>query len=851
MNGNGPHPFDPSHERTPGAIPAGAIVDLTMPMPQGDEARITQSGEDVIVDFAPDKQDLPFNAEDAKEHGANLARFITDTEKARIAQDVIRWVDADVEARQPWVDKLADGLVLLGVVKDASDLGPLGAAEKVTHPLLAEAAIQYQSRAITELFPSGGPAKWEVLGDVTEEKEDSADRLANFLNFTLTIQDKSYYNEFDRMLFVQSYEGSQFKKISYDPLVGTPVSRWVRGQHFIVPYGAASLQSAPRYTHEQKIEHNDVLKLQDIGFYTDDVLGEPTGTAPSDYNTIKEKKDEAEGMTPSILLGEMQPHIFLEMHANWDLAGFEHVNDKKKKTGIALPYIAHVERDSQKLLGLYRNWKEDDSLQRKRVWFVHYPFIPGDGFYSYGYVHLASGIARASTFALRVLLMGSAFASMAGGFKTKSARTTGNITLQAGVFQDTDMEFEELSKMFYSPNFKEPSQALFQTLGLLVEGGQRLFSTQDAMVGDASNTGPVGTTVALIEEGKKVFSAVHKRGHAALGEELQILRDVWKEYIPEGGYPYDIPGESREVMAEDFADYANIVPVSDPNIFSSTQRIALAQSVGQMAIANPAMDRREADSMMLRALRIPQEQINQLLPDPKDIKRADPVTENALIMAGRPVKVFVDQDHGSHYQVHQTQLQAMQAQAPQNPLIAERIPVLMAHVAEHQAYGERLGMMKMLGIELPPMDLDADMMEMPGIPPELDAMISQRAAIAVSKMPRPPQPQDLAAQADDLKKREDALAAEQEKLAKAREGIAGEQNNLITLRAQAEKESMRAKYEQDLADKDAEIRALKLQGDIEKRVNTAVDRVEKALTDMKNAALKASEASSSQGAASK
>ncbi len=833
-----PHPFFPGSELSPGGTPPAMVIDFGGPKVQttAEGTQISPNADgSVTVDFSPADKVRGHSRGDnnPEDFGCNLAEHLDDTEKANIVEDVIRWTEADIESRKPWLDKLADGLVLLGVIKDASDLGPMSIAENVTHPLLAEAAVQYQSRAITELIPPTGPAKGEVLGTSTKDKEASAQRLSDYLNFCLMVEDKSFYPEFDRMLFVQSYEGSQFRKICFDEIDRKVVSRWVKAQNFVVPYGAASLQGAPRYCHVYEIEHNDVLKLQETGFFIEEDLAEPGGMSPIDYQ-IKEKKDEAAGEVPSTIVWEMHPHVMMECHANWDLIDYPDENDKNEPTGIAIPYIAHVDYDSRKLLGLYRNWKEDDALKKKRVWFVHYPFIPGDGFYSYGYIHLAAGLARGATTALRLLLIGSAFASIGGGFKSKTNRTAGSLVLKPGEFQDTDMDYEELSKAFYQPNFKEPSQALFQTLGLLVDSGQRLFSTQEAMVGDAANTGPVGTTVALIEEGKKVFSAVHKRGHYAMGEELQIHREVHRDHLPAGGYPYDVPGDSRQVFEADFGAHSNIIPVSDPNIFSTTQRIAMAQGISAMSEKHPDLyDLREVNMRMLEAMRVPDPQ--GVLPEQDDAARLDPITENAMILTGRPVRVFVDQAHQFHIPVHRVQLEAMNQMAPQNPLVAQRVPIMLAHMAEHTAYEGRLQMAKMIGMELPPVNLGAKKSEHAAtdMPPELDAAISQKAAQAVSQIPTQPSPGDQAQAKKEIEQQQQKLQADQQALEKEKQGVAAESQNVQNMRSQLEKEAMAAEHQRKLDAVQRESQAKDLAAQMKKTMDDAVNKVTDSVKEIK------------------
>ena len=844
------NPFAPTDPGTlsPDFMPAAVVVDMGEgPDDMGiDEDGVQVStGEDgsVTVDFAPGSPKWTAAKHKKDDHYANLADFVDESKLDQIAMEVLRWVDSDLESRKPWLDRIANGLQLLGIVKDQANLGPLQMTEAVNHPMLAEAAVQYQARAATEMLPAGGPAKPAVLGDRTDAKMEQSTRVCDYINFLLTLKDKAYYEQTERLFFVQSYEGSQFKKVAYDPLLRMVVSRWVKAEHFVVPYDTASLQTAPRYTHVMTYEHNDILKLQATGFFTDVELGEPTPFKSTD-SRIQEVKDRAAGQQESPIEWGMAPHTVFECHCNLELEGFEHTVDGEE-TGIALPYIVHVERDSNKVLGIYRNWKKDDDWYQKRVWFVHYPFIPGDGFYSYGYLHLAAGLAQGCTAALRILLVGSAFASIAGGFRTKNGRTAGSLTLKPGEYQDTDLDYEELSKAFYTPNFKEPSEALFKVLGLMTEQGQRLFSTQEAMVGDASNTGPVGTTVALIEEGKKVFSAVHKRQHVAQGEELQLIYTLLQEHVDEDGYPYQVHGADRTVMLEDFAPHVDIIPVSDPNIFSTTQRIATAQQLRQMAAETPSLfNARNVAKRMLEAIRLPNP--DEVLINQKKMQRLDPVTENTLLIVGQPVHVFPDQNHKAHNAVHQAQASVLQAAANQNPVYQQRIPGFFAHIAEHEAQNFRVEMAKQMGIQLPPIDIYAD----PGddvsvdIPAEFDNMISQKAAEIVASMPKPPDPaeaeQKARQAADQLKQQGEQVKQQIAQLEQGKQQLAQQQQALQqqaeTVRA-AEQKAQDAIRQLDfkkqldaanaaVADAKTQLAAVKKESDLKDMVAEAVQKVQ-------------------------
>ena len=390
------------------------------------------------------------------------------------------------------------------------------------------------------------------------------------------------------------------------------------------------------------------------------------------------------------------------------------------------PYVISVERDSLKVLAIRRGWREDDQDRRRRVQVVHYPFIRGDGFNGFGLLHLAAGVGKAATGALRVILDNAAWAALQGGFKSKDAKLPSQVKMSPGKWIDTEMTSEELAKCFYTPPYKDVPQALFAILELLTQMGQRLMSTTEATVGDASNTGPVGTTVALIEQGSKVQTAVHKRLHFALGEELQLLAELNGEHLPEEGYPYNVPGQSRQIMRADFDERVDVLPVSDPNIFSQTQRIAIAQAQVQLADSAPDLyDRREVHRRMLEALRTPDP--DSVLPERKKIDRCDPVTENALAMVGTPIKVFADQYHDAHIAVHMGQLQLLAAQeSPSLQLVQQ---VMMPHIAEHEAQAMRVKMMQSMGVQLPPLNVDPDEEDpQPSLPPEVENQIAVKSA---------------------------------------------------------------------------------------------------------------------------
>lgn len=675
------------------------------------------------------------------EHDANLACFMDETDLNAIAQEIIEAVDADLESRQEWYERIARGLELLGI-KEQPDakLGVFKIAKNISHPLIAEAAVQFQARAVAELFPAKGPVKALVLGEKTRKVEEQSERVEDFMNYQLTIEDRTYFEESDQLMFMLSLEGSQFRKGFKDPINGKNRLRWVRAEDFVVPYNTTSLESAPRYTHRITETQNDAKKKMRSWYYRQTELPQPTGMGAADSatageNALAEKKDELEGKSAPSNREEDAMHLFEECHIDYDLPGFEDVDDNGEKTGVALPYIITVERESQKVVAIYRNWREIDPLKEKRIWFSHYKYLPGTGFYGFGLLHVIGGLGAGATAILRAISVGAAFAGAQGGFKTKEAKIGSDVTLEPGKYKDTEHTYEELQKLFYTPSFKEPPEALFKVLGLITEAGQRFASTTESMVGDAKNTGPVGTTVALIEQGSKVFSGIHKRCHFAQAVEFKILSDLNGENLPDEGYPYAVPGASKSVFAEDFSDHVDVIPVSDPNVFSSTQRIAIAQAGVEMANAAPDLfDRREAYRRMAEALRFGD--VDTLMPDKTKVRRADPVTENAMLLMGEQIKVFPDQNHDAHIAVHMGELQMLAARG--SPSLQMIQPQALSHIAEHEAYALRLKMMQAMQVRnLPALEggdeQQADIGQMQ-LPPEMENAIAVRAAQVTQAM---------------------------------------------------------------------------------------------------------------------
>ncbi len=629
-----------------------------------------EDGQKVRVDV---DQDLTEKEEEAFEsnHYANLAEELENQEVLNIGKSLIRAYEDDKASRKDWEDQYSKGLKMLGVVvEDRQD--PFPGASGVHHPLMSEAATQFQARAISEMFPAGGPVKTQIVGKQSDKKLEQAQRVQDFMNYQVTNQITDYFNELDQMLFYLALAGSAFKKIYFDNSLDRICSKFVPADQFVISYENTDLETAERYTQVMKLTTNEIKRRQVEGFYRDVPVTQNRGGQNSS-DLVQSTIEKLEGMSTSM---SDKIHTILEIHADIDLG--------EDESGLALPYIVTVDYESGQTLAIRRNWKEDDPLKRKRTYFIHYKYLPGLGFYGFGLIQMIGGLQHASTGALRALLDSAAFANLNGGFKAKGARIEGgDITVSPGEWVDVEAYGDDLRKSFIPLPFKEPSPTLLQLLGVLTESGRRFASIADAMVGQSAGSGPVGTTIALIEQGSKVFSAIHKRLHQAQGREFKLIYELNGEYLDDE-YPYDVIGERKTIRRKDFNDAVNVVPVSDPNIFSQAQRIALAQTGLQLAQQAPnIIDTKEAYRRFLQSLNIPDYQ--DLIIEDEETPRRDPVSENMSLLNGKPIKVFEDQDHQAHIAVHQQFM--MDPRFGGNPQAKEVLyPLMMAHLGQHMAY---------------------------------------------------------------------------------------------------------------------------------------------------------------------
>ncbi len=538
-------------------------------------------------------------------HYANLVDAIDKSELNKIGQDVVNWVLWDEDTRHDWSKRESEGIRLLGVSDKVSGGATFEGASTVVHPLLAEAVTQFQARSISEMWPPEGPVKSIVMGNKDPDRIAQAQRVEDYMNYQYTEDMPGAFEEEDALLFRLPLSGSCFKKLYYDPLIKKVCSRLVEPADFIVPFSATDLGSAPRYTHRYREMHNTVMKKITAGYYAKtDKLSKPSNES-YDYPVVKDEIDSTEGRKRIGI--DDDRHTILEMYVDLDIEGFEDIGDDGSPTGVALPYIVWVNRDDQEVLRVQRNWLPDDKLKNAKVNCTHYRFMPGLGFYGYGLLHLIGGLANASTGALRALLDSAAFANMQGGYRTRDSRVKGGEKpLSPGEWREVDVSAEELSKAFYRVPYEEPSQTLFQLLGYLDDVSKK-FVGGDVMTGNANPNAPVGTTLALIEQGGKTFSAIHRRLHVAHRNEFRILARLNFEYLPENGYPYFTSEGERNIFPSDFDERVDVIPVSDPSIISNSQRTVQAQAVLDLAQKHPdKVDVTAALRMMLKVMRVPE-----------------------------------------------------------------------------------------------------------------------------------------------------------------------------------------------------------------------------------------------------
>jgi hypothetical protein len=603
---------------------------------------ITEDDAGATIDFDPNAMPMP---QEGGDHFANLNELLPEDDTSAMGSQLQNDYMEYKMSRKEWERAYITGLDLLGF-KYTNRTEPFQGASGATHPVLAEAVTQFQALAYKELLPADGPVRTMVMGASNPIKEMQAQRVKNFMNYQLMDQMKEYEPEFDQMLFYLPLAGSTFKKVYYDDLLGRAVSKFIPADDLVVPYTATSLDDAEAVIHVIKMSENDLRKQMAAGFYSDIELTKPTGTVT---NELEEKEREVEGLTKSQRVDPL--YTILECHVNLDLEGFEDLGPDGEPTGIKLPYVVTIEEGSRKVLSIRRNFAPNDPKKNKIQYFVHFKFLPGLGFYGLGLIHMIGGLSRTATAALRQLLDAGTLSNLPAGFKQRGVRVKDDAAnIQPGEFKDVDTPGGNLKDAFVFLPYKEPSQTLLQLMGIVVQAGQRFASIADMQVGDGNQQAAVGTTVALLERGSRVMSAIHKRLYVSLKNEFKLLANVFKTYLPPE-YPYDVPGAARNVKQTDFDDRVDILPVADPNIFSMSQRISMAQTQLQLAMSNPQMHNMyNAYRNMYTAIGV--KDIDRILPPPPPNQPKDPAIEHIDAMGMKPFQAFPGQDHRAHVTAH-------------------------------------------------------------------------------------------------------------------------------------------------------------------------------------------------------
>ena len=673
--------------------------------------------------------------DDGNDFGANLADLMDDGDLQELASDLSSDIDNDKASRKDWEKAYTEGIKLLGLqYEDRTE--PWQGASGVFHPMITEAVVRFQSETITEMFPAQGPVRTKIIGKETPEKTEAAKRVQEDMNYQLTEVMREFRPEQERMLWSLPATGSAFKKVYYDPSLGRQVSMFIPAEDIILPYGTTDLDTCYRITHVMRKTENEIIKLQKAGFYRDIELPE-TDKESSD---IKQAKDKETGFSD---INDDRYTIY-EVHVDLDITGFED-EDKEGMTGIALPYVVTMIKGSNDVLAIRRNYLEDDELKLKRQHFVHYQYIPGFGAYGFGLFHLIGGFAKSATSIMRQLVDAGTLSNLPGGLKSRGLRIKGDDTpIQPGEFRDVDIGSGALRDNILPLPYKEPSQVLYTLLNNIVEEGRRFASTADMKISDMSGQAPVGTTLALLERQLKVMSAVQARLHYTFKQELRLLAAIIRDYT-EPAYDYEPDVGGPTAKQEDY-DHVDVIPVSDPNAATMSQRVVQYQAVMQMAQAAPDIyNMPQLHRNMLEILGI--KNADKLVPLPEDQKPRDPVTENMSILKGDPVKAFLNQDHQAHIAVHMSMMQdpMIAASIGQNPKAPVISAALMAHVAEHAGYQYRKQIEAQLGLPLPPEDEDLP----PQIEQALSGMMAQAAQQALQLNQQQAQQQQAQQQAQD------------------------------------------------------------------------------------------------------
>jgi hypothetical protein len=663
---------------------------------------------DLEIDLIPTK-------DTAEDFNANLAEFMDMRDLDSLGSELVGDFTKDIGDRKEWMQTYVDGLKLLGL-KYEDRTEPWAGACGVFHPMLTESVVRFQSEAMTETFPAQGPVKTTIIGKDTPLVQEAATRVREDMNYQLTEVMTEYRPEHEKLLWNLPLAGSAFKKVYYDPSKGRQAAMFIPAEDIVVPYGASNLESAERVTHVMRKTPNDILKLQDAGFYLDVDLGEPT----NELDDIEKQKAEEMGMTAT----HDERFRLLEMHVDLDLKGFEHKNKSGEKTGIALPYVVTVEKGTTKVLAIRRNWYEGDELHTKRQHFVHYQYIPGFGFYGYGLIHLIGGYAKSATMLIRQLVDAGTLSNLPGGLKSRGLRIKGDDTpIAPGEFRDVDVPSGNIRDNILPLPYKEPSQVLYTLFDRIVQEGRAFASSGDMKVSDMSSQAPVGTTLAILERTLKVMTAVQARLHYAMKMEFKLLKVIIADYTPDD-YDYEPVDGDRSVKKADY-DLVDVIPVSDPNAATMAQKIVQYQAVLQLAQSAPNLYNLPLlHRQMIEVLGI--KNASKLVPMEEDAVPTDPVSENQAVLNGKPVKAFIEQNHQAHIQVHMSAIQNPRVQQllQMNPAAQAIMAAAMAHINEHIALEMRKQIEMAMGMPLPTEEQNKQ------VPPELADQIAMMAAQA-------------------------------------------------------------------------------------------------------------------------
>lgn len=765
--------------------------DIEIEIDDPDALHISMGG--LEIDFNSKAPDEDFDE--------NLAELLDDGELSSIASELLSDFDDDVSARRDWITTYTDGLELLGM-KIEERTEPWDGACGVHHPLLSEALVKFQAETMMATFPSAGPVKTTIIGKETQSKKDSAARVQDDMNYQLLDVMTEYRPEHERMLWGLGLSGNAFKKVYFDPRLNRQVSVFVPAEDMVVPYGASNLETAERVTHVMRKTENDMRRLQVAGFYRDIDLGEPDGQ----LDDVEKKIAEKMGFRAT----SDDRYKILEMHVDLDLPGFENTDENGEETGIALPYVVTIEKGSQEILSIRRNWEPDDETYTKRQHFVHYGYVPGFGFYCFGLIHLIGAFAKSGTSLIRQLVDAGTLSNLPGGFKSRGMRIKGDDTpISPGEWRDVDVPSGTIRDNLIPLPYKEPSQTLMTLLNQIVEEGRRFANAADLQVSDMSGQAPVGTTLAILERTLKVITAVQARVHYSMKQELGLLKKIIAAYAPED-YEYEPEEGSRKAKKSDY-ETTEVIPVSDPNASTMAQKIVQYQAVLQLAQGAPQLYNLPVlHRQMLDALGIKDAQ--KLVPLEEDKFPVDPVSENQNILRLKPVKAFLNQDHNAHIAVHMAMMQdpKIMGTLQGNPLLPQIQATVMSHVAEHLGFQYRKDVEVQLGMQMPPQEDDdgEDIKQNPEVEAALAPLLAQAATQLLQQNQAGAAQQKAQQQAQDpliqMQMQELQLKA-QEQQRKAQKDQTDAQLKMQQLQVERERIASQAA----MADKSAQIDVLK------------------------------------------